>query len=259
MSTWLHTLPIWEMTSVVFAITCVVGAAIHIVAGWLFAGPHRRAWVLSPGLLSPIGVIFGLLVAFTAAQVWDDTQRAHIAVDAEAGALRSVVVLSAVFPDDAQMQLRKFVRDYIGYTISTEWPMMAQGAVTLKISPPVLNQALQFALSLPANAAGQQIAQREITESLERAFEARRQRILVSRSEVSGVKWACLIVLAACLVFAIALVHCENRLTSAVAVGLFSVSLATAMLLILAHDRPFTGEIAVTAEPLLQVMPDTSQ
>ncbi|SAL76456.1 hypothetical protein AWB74_04993 [Caballeronia arvi] len=256
MSTWIHNLPIWQMTVVMFVAACLVGAAIHVVTGWLAAGAHRRSLAISPGLLSPIGVIFGLLIAFTAAQVWNDTERANAAVDAEAGALRSVVVLAAIFPDEAQAQLRKLVRDYIEYTITTEWPMMAQGAVTLKISPPTLNRALQFALSLPVSAAGQQIAQRQIAVSLEQALEARRQRILVSRSEVSGVKWACLSFLAACLVFAIALVHCENRLTSALAIGLFSASLATAMLLILSHDRPFTGAIAVKPEPLRQVMPD---
>ncbi|SAK61799.1 hypothetical protein AWB82_03058 [Caballeronia glebae] len=130
-----------------------------------------------------------------------------------------------------------------------------QGAVTLKISPPTLNEALQFTLALPANTAGQQTAQRQLTVSLEQALEARRERILVSRSEVSGIKWLCLSFLAVCLVFAIALVHGENRLTSALALGLFCASLATTMLLILSHDRPFSGEIAVKPEPLLQVIP----
>ncbi|WP_321799633.1 DUF4239 domain-containing protein [Caballeronia sp. J97] len=255
-STWLHNLPLWQMTLVVFGATGIVGAGIYFVAGRLAASAHRRSFTaLSPGLLSPIGVIFGLLIAFTAAQVWNDTERANAAVDAEAGALRSIVVLSAVFPPDAQMQLRKLVREYIGYTVDTEWPMMAQGAVTLKISPPKLNEALRFALALPANTPGQQTAQRQMAVSLEQALEARRQRILVSRSEVSGIKWLCLSFLAACLLFAIALVHGENRLASAVATGLFCASLATTMLLILSHDRPFSGEIAVKPEPLLQVVP----
>ncbi|WP_250437126.1 DUF4239 domain-containing protein [Caballeronia sp. ATUFL_F2_KS9A] len=255
-STWLHNLPLWQMTLVVFGATGVAGAAIHFVTGRLAASAHRRAFTtLSPGLLSPIGVIFGLLIAFTAAQVWNDTARANGAVDAEAGALRSVVVLSAAFPPDAQIQLRKLIREYIEYTVNTEWPMMAQGAVTLKISPPTLNNALQFALALPAITPGQQTAQRQVAVSLERALEARRERILVSRSEVSGIKWLCLGFLAVCLVFAIALVHGENRLTSAVAIGLFCTSLATTMLLILSHDRPFSGEIAVKPEPLLQVVP----
>ena len=255
-STWLHNLPLWQMTLVVFGATGVMAAAIYLVSSRLAAGPHRRSLVaLSPGLLSPIGVIFGLLIAFTAAQVWNDTERANAAVDTEAGALRSVVVIAAVFPEQAQMQLRKLVHEYIEYTATTEWTMMAQGSVTLKISPPALNKALQFTLSLPAETPGQQTAQRQVAMSLEQALEARRQRILVSRSEVSGVKWVCLGFLAACLIFTIALVHSENRLTSAVAIGIFSAGLATTMLLILSHDRPFSGEIAVGPEPLWQVMP----
>jgi hypothetical protein len=31
------------------------------------------------------------------------------------------------------------------------------------------------------------------------------------------------------------------------------------MLLILAHDRPFTGEISIRPDPLLQVMPENSE
>jgi len=255
-STWLHNLPLWQMTLVTFGATYLGAAAIHVVTGWFAAGRHKRSFMaVSPGLLSPIGIIFGLLMAFTASQVWNDTERANAAVATEAGALRSVVVLSAVLPEDSQIQLRSLVRDYIDYTTNTEWPLMAQGAATLKLSPPSLNKALQITFSLAANTPGQQIAQRQLATSLERALEARRARILVSRSEVSGVKWACLIFLAVCLLSTIALVHCENRLTSAVAIGLFSAALATTILLILSHDRPFSGVVAVTPEPLLQVMP----
>ncbi|SAK61803.1 hypothetical protein AWB82_03059 [Caballeronia glebae] len=129
-STWLHNLPLWQMTLAVFGATGAAGAAVHFVTGRLAASAYRRSFTaLSPGLLSPIGIIFGLLIAFTAAQVWNDTARANNAVDAEAGALRSVVVLSAVFPEDAQTQLRKLVREYIEYTVGTEWPMMARMTV----------------------------------------------------------------------------------------------------------------------------------
>ncbi len=222
MSTWLHELPLGWMALFMFAATFLAGAIIHGVIGWLAARQHRHTFMaVSPGLLSPIGVIFGLLIAFTAAQVWTDTERANAAINTEAGALRTVVILSAVLRQDEQVQLRTLVRDYIQYTITTEWPKMAQGAVTLKVSPPTLNKALQFTLALTADTPGRQAAQRQVVESLQQALEARRQRILISASEVSTVKWACLSFLAACLVVTIALVHCENRLTSAIAIALF--------------------------------------
>ena len=52
------------------------------------------------------------------------------------------------------------------------------------------------------------------------------------------------------------MVHSDDRLASIVAMGIFSTGIAASMLLILAHDRPFTGEISMRPDPLLQVMPE---
>jgi hypothetical protein len=91
------------------------------------------------------------------------------------------------------------------------------------------------------------------------AFDARRQRIIISQSQVNLVKWLCLFVQAAAALFAIAMIHCDNRIASAITVGLFATGVAASVLLIAAHDRPFTGEISVGPGPLLQVMPDASR
>src|SRR5208337_1987197 len=89
----------------------------------------------------------------------------------------------------------------------------------------------------------------------ESALDARRQRILTSRSEVNLVKWACLVLQAVCALLAIAVVHSDNRLASTIAMGTFATGVAASVLLILAHDRPFLGEISVGPQPLLQIMP----
>jgi hypothetical protein len=148
------------------------------------------------------------------------------------------------------------IRDYVDQAVKQEWPMMERRTATLTIAPHPLSEALEFTLSLAPSTPGQQIAQREIVAALESALEARRQRILVSWSEVNAVKWVCLIFQAICALAAIAFVHSDNRLASAIALGAFATGVSASVLLILAHDRPFTGEISVRPEPLLQVMPE---
>ena len=133
---------------------------------------------------------------------------------------------------------------------------MARQAASLNATPRPLAEALQFVLSMTTSGAGQQTAQHEIASALETALDARRQRIIVSRSEVNFVKWSCLYLQAACALLAIAVVHSDNRLASTIAMGLYATGIAASVLLIVAHDRPFTGQISVTPEPLLQVMPD---
>jgi hypothetical protein len=110
------------------------------------------------------------------------------------------------------------------------------------MTPRPLREALQLVLALPATNPGQQVAQREITSTLEAALDARRQRIIVSRAEVNAVKWSCLYLQAICALLAIALVHRDDRLSSLVATGLFATGVSASVLLIAAHDRPFVGQ-----------------
>jgi hypothetical protein len=126
------------------------------------------------------------------------------------------------------------------------------------VTPRPIQEALQLVFSLPATNPGQQAAQREIAGALEAALDARRQRIIVSRAEVNVVKWSCLFLQAICALLAVALVHCDDRLSSLVALGLFATGVSASVLLIAAHDRPFVGQIAVAPEPLLQVVSDPS-
>ena len=135
--------------------------------------------------------------------------------------------------------------------------MMAHRSATLEVIPYSLAEALQLTLAVTPNSQGQQTAQREITTALENALDARRQRIIISQSEVNWVKWSCLCLQAVFALVAIAMVHSDNRLASVITLSLFGFGIAAALLLILAHDRPFTGQLSVKPDSLLQVMPGT--
>jgi Protein of unknown function (DUF4239) len=257
MSDWLHNLPVIWMALIVFALTYLVAAAIYAVVTLLAVGERARSFkAISPGMLPPLGIIFGLFVAFTASQVWNDNERANGAVDREASALRAVVVLAASFSGDTEAHMRAIIRDYIEEATTHEWPMMAQHTVTLRVTPRSLAEALQLTLALTPSSEGQKTAQREIVNALENAFDARRQRIIVSQTQVNLVKWSCLFVQAVCALLAIAMVHSDNRLASTITMAIFATGVAASILLILSHDRPFMGEISVKPDPLLQVMPE---
>jgi len=260
MSDWLHNLPVPWMALVVFGVTYAVAAAIYALVAALAVGERARSFkAVSPGMLPPLGIVFGLFVAFTAAQVWSDNDQANAAVSREASALRSVVLLAASFPGDAETRLLGLVRRYIEESASKDWPAMARQSADLRMTPPTLNEALQLTLTLKPDSPGGTTAQRAMASELQNALDARRQRILVSRSEVNAVKWSCLYLQAICALVAIAAVHCDSRLASAISMGLFATGVAASVLLIAAHDRPFTGQLSVSPEPLLQVMPEAAK
>ena len=260
MSDWLHNLPVVWMVVVVFGVTYLITLAIFAVVKTLATGERARSFkAVSPGMLPPLGILFGLFVAFTAAQVWSDNDRADAAVNREASALRSVVILSSALPEQAGARLRSLIRSHIENAVNVEWPIMEKRSATLGPIPRGLADALASTLALNLANPGQQTAQRDIATQLEMALEARRQRILTSRSQVSFVKWLCIFVQAACALFAIAMVHSDNGLAAGITMGIFATGVATSVLLIAVYDRPFVGQLAIGPQPLLQVMPDATE
>jgi uncharacterized MnhB-related membrane protein len=257
MSDWLHNLPVLWMALLVFGFTYLVTAGIYAVVTVFAVGERARSFkAVSPGLLPPLGIIFGLFAAFTAAQVWTDSEKAKAEIEREASALRTVVILASSFPREFEVQLRELIRRYIADAATQEWSMMAHGTATLRAIPAVLAEALQATIAVNPSSEGQKTAQREIATAFETALDARRQRIIISQSQVNLLKWSCLFMQAVCALVAIAMVHSDNRLASIIAMGIFVTSVAASMLLLLAHDRPFTGEISIKPDPLLQVMPE---
>jgi hypothetical protein len=120
--------------------------------------------------------------------------------------------------------------------------------------PSHLIEALKTTIAATPADEGQKMAQQEILRALQTALDARRQRIIVSQSTVSSIKWAGLLLQALCTLIAIAMVHSDNRLTACIALGLFSTGIAVAVILIASYNRPFTGDISVGPELLKQVM-----
>ncbi|HEU4971284.1 MAG TPA: hypothetical protein VFT35_05150 [Gaiellaceae bacterium] len=253
---WLHDLPTGWMAVVILAATYLVAAAIFLVVMALARDRRADAFkAVSPGLLPPMALLFGLLVGFLAAQVWSDSGRAQLAVDREASALRSVVLLMEAFPGEPEAQMRMLLRRQIKESVTEEWPAMARGDATLTVIPVALDRALRLGLNLTPRTEGQKTAQREIVASVQTAFDARRQRIILSESSVNWVKWTGVILVGIFTLIAIAFVQSGNRLAAALALWLFASAMACSLVLIASQDRPFSGEFRIRPDLLEQVAP----
>src|SRR6516165_1845208 len=254
MNAWLADLPVVWMAFLVFGLTYLVAASIYAIVVALATSERAHVFkAVSPGMLSPLGVLFALFVAFTASEVWGNIERAHTAVDREASAAKSVLVLAASFPGEPEARLRGLIHRYIEKAVPEEWPNMAHQSSVLSVTPRSLAEAQAAILALTPHSPGQEIAQRALADAISNVFDARRQRILVSHSRVNVLKWACLFVQAISLLIAIAMVHIDNRRTIAITMGLFASGVAVSFLLILAYDRPFIGELSISPIPLMQV------
>jgi hypothetical protein len=257
MGDWLLNLPVLWMGVLILGAIYLWTAALYLIVSRFAVGERAGAFkAISPGILSPLAIIFALLVGFLAAQVWNETERAGAAVNREASALRGVVLLGAAFPGEPEAHLRELLHRYVQEAVTEEWPAMARQNATLTIAPPLLADALRFALSLTPEREGQVVAQREMVGALENAFDARRQRIILSGSSVNWVKWTVLLMQAWLTLITVAMIHCDNRVANRIILGVFATGVGVAVVLIASHSRPFSGEISISPSVLLQVMPE---
>ena len=108
MGDWLLNLPVLWMAIVVFAAIYLFAAGIYWVVTRLAVNDRARAFkALSPGMLPPLGILFALLVGFIAVEVWNNYEKAKVAVATEASALRAVVLLAGNSPKNRR---RTFTR-----------------------------------------------------------------------------------------------------------------------------------------------------
>jgi hypothetical protein len=111
---WILNLPVLWMAVVILGLIYAVTAGIYLLVTALAVEERARAFkAISPGMLSPLSIVFALLVGFLAAQVWRDADQAHGAVNREASALRATVILASAFPGETEVHLRDFVHGHV--------------------------------------------------------------------------------------------------------------------------------------------------
>jgi hypothetical protein len=159
MGNWLLNLPVVWMAVVIFAGTYLLAALIHWIVMSLAVEERARAFKrLSPGMLPPLGIIFGLLVGFIAAQGWSDFERAKVAVATEASSLRIVNLLAAGLLAEPQARLRSLIAQHVDNAVNQEWPAMAEQHATLSALPTPLIECLRTVLAITPADEGQRTA-----------------------------------------------------------------------------------------------------
>jgi energy-coupling factor transporter transmembrane protein EcfT len=208
-------------------------------------------------VLTPLGIILGLLIGFQAARVWTNLDRAGEYVGQEAGALRETVLLADSLPPEVRASVRQAIRRHLHLVETEEWPAMARGRATLQSIAVGLAEALTAVLSFTPVQANQQAAQEHSVAAIERALDARRNRVRLSQAEIAPIQWIVIIVLAVLILITLAVVLIEQRLAMAITMFIYSTAIAVCLVLLMVYDRPFgVGGFVIQPTVLRDIMPD---
>jgi hypothetical protein len=248
MSTWLWGLLLAGAT-IVLAVTGAMVTRHRI-------GPERLKLnnEVAGFIYAVIGVVYAVLLGFSALIVWEQYDKAQVVVEEEANKLADLYRSAQTFPDDMRTEVETSLRTYARLVIDKEWPAMAEG----QFSPETWD-AYDHLWRIYQNFEPSNDHERTwFGESLTRMNDLgdqRRLRLLASRSEaVPNVMWIVLLGAGAVTVSFTLLFGTMNPTAHILMIAALATTIALVLFSIFAMHEPFAGVTRVEPEAFHQVL-----
>ena len=187
-----------------------------------------------------IGVVYAVLIGFTAIMVWEQFRNAQEGVEQEADALADLYRDAGTFPREVREQVGLKVRAYGRAVIEKEWPAMARGE-----SSPETWEAYEQLWRTYDQFTPQEDQQRawyaESIRQLNELGDTRRDRLLRIRSGLPTVIWSVLVGGGIVTIGFTFLFGTRNAWAHALISASLAFTIGVVLLSIVALEHPFAG------------------
>jgi len=195
-------------------------------------------------VVQSVMVLYSLIAALTTVGVWTKHSEVGSIVSAEATAIAGLWRDFSSYPEPVRGELQDTLRGYTDQVINGAWPQQRQGKIP-KEGVVWMNrlQAQLFAFE-PASE-GKKISHAENLRAFNTMVNARRQRVDAVQTGLPTVLWFVLLPGAIGCVLLSLLFRVDNAWYQGTLVVGLAGFLSMILFVIIALDRPFSGEMAV--------------
>jgi hypothetical protein len=226
---------------IVGGITVLATAGALLVRRWVPVEVLERHNEVAGFIYSVIGVMYAVLLGFTAIIVWERYDQAQTAVENEANELGDLFRDAQTFPDGVRKELETNLRSYIRLVIEKEWPAMAEYKSSLETSD-AFNQIRQSFRRFTPQTEQERIWYTQSLTSLKQLNDQRRLRLLSGRSRgIPNVMWVVLLGAGAVTLSFSFLFGTRNTAAQLLMTAGLAITISLVLLSIVALERPFAG------------------
>lgn len=251
----LHDTPLW-----VIAVLLTVGALIYSIGLMLLTrtvyGVDRLSLnnEVAGFKFAVIGVFYAVMLAFVVIAVWEDFRKTEAAVRDEAKAVVDLYRLSFGLPIEGGAKIRDHLVAYTNDVREHEWPTMAVGEPSDEVIKELdrLSGAMVSAVR-PSDYQGLAVYQNAL-RLLAVITDNRNERLDSSDGSMPWILWFVLIVGGLITLGYPAFFGSTNLVAQILMTAALAVLVALTMLLGLAFDYPFTGDVQISAFPFDQAL-----
>lgn len=242
----------------IYAAIAIIGTALTVLG---FALLLRReslrtrfapAAQVAPVMITILGVLFGLTMAFIANDTWEARVKVNDAVVREADGLRALLVMADEQPPMLGLSISDAVHGY-GRALVNEWPSLRKRQRDPKVDRAA--DRLLDAVASPevARVAGPNLQALMLDKVMAlRADHQLRANLAVSR--LNPLKWFGMAFLGFVTLLVIAALHLEQPKTALAAMIFFAIAAGPEAAIVLIQGNPFQAPVAISSEPILQAL-----
>jgi hypothetical protein len=251
------------MLEFLFDLPLVITGPAIVGSLWLFAVagllvvrrrvlPRLRVRIedsdFSGSMLQAVMVFYGLAVALIAVTVWQSYSDAARLVSQEAAAIGALYRDVSLYPEPLRSEFQQTAAAHLDHLIHEAWPLQRQGKVPA-VKAATVNRLLQGLSAFEPATEGQKLQHGETLRALNEAIRATRLRVDAVNTGLPGVMWAVIVAGAFIGLSAAFFFKVEDVRLHLIQVLLLATFIGLVIFMIFALDRPFRGDLGLTADP----------
>jgi len=243
--------PTWLWGTLVVAffvgLSCVGLAIVHRTVGVELRRAHNE---LAGFTVAIISVTYAVLLAFIAIATWESYTRAEDIVQSEADFVGSIFRDTQGLPTDMGKAIRADLQEYVTIVIEREWPQQRDGKLPTEGWKPLHKLHSAIATMRPADL-GESVIEAELLKTLNELYRARASRLSAAAGHIPDVVWWIILFGGAITTGYTYLFGFHNFTMHMIMTASVAASLALVVVLIMALDWPFRGEVSISPDAFI--------
>ena len=246
-------LPVWALLLLLFLFTALAMTGPFLVRRCISLQQLRTNNEVAGFKFAVIGVLYAVLLAFVVIITWERFYDAEKALAREAGSAATIYRLSIGLDETTAAAVRADLSAYLKSVLADDWPAMAVGRSS-RVTTQVLSDLYAALVHYrPADLHDSDL-QKDLLSELDEMTRSRRERLVMAEGTVPKVIWFVLFLGAALTISFTFFFGTENLVAQSCMTGILAAIILSAVLVVLALDRPYTGAVTVSKEPIRWVL-----
>jgi hypothetical protein len=202
----------------------------------------------SSAMLQAVMVFYGLAVALIAVSVWQTYSDVSKVVSQEATKLAVLYRDVSAYPEPLRSQLQEKLRRYVAYVIEEAWPEQQRGRTPVDGVAKV-DEFEDALMGFEPATEGRKLLHAETLQAFDEMVEARRLRLDAVGTGLPGILWLIVIIGALISLSSSFLFVIEDARVQGLQAVLLAIFMGLVIVMIVALDRPFRGELGLRSDP----------